>query len=775
MDQFLQATITGLAVAAILAVAASGLVLTYTTTGIFNFAHGAVGMLGAFAYWQLRFGWAWPAPVALVVVLGVLAPLLGVVIERVVMRGLYDAPETSRVVVSIGLLAAVLGLGLWVWPPDTARRFDRFWGDESVAVLGVNLTWHDVAALAVAVALAVGLRVLLYRSRPGLAMRAAVDDRSLAMLNGARPRRSAMLAWAIGCTSAAVAGILVAPSVGLSHVNLTLMIVNAYAAAMIGRLRSLPMTFVGALLVGLLDAYALAYLPTDGILLAQFRFAIPVILLFVVLLVLPQERLRGHTSRATREVIPRPPWLGSVATAAAFVAAGLVAAQIASGPDAVSVQKIVAVAIIGLSLVPLVGFAGQLSLCQMSFAGIGAILMAHHGHGGDPKGLLVATVVTGLIGALIALPTVRMAGIYLALGTAAFAMLLDQWIFGLRDFSIGPVDISIFGTGSVPVDRLDVPGVDTDQDMLVFLSVVFALMYLLVVGIRRSTFGQRLLALKDSPAASATLGINTTLVKLGVFTLSAAMAGFGGALYGGTLGTASAMNFAFVQSLPLLLLGVVGGIGTAAGALVAGVLIGGLPLLIDVAPWFENVNRVLPGTMGIALGRNPNGIAHTLREVFGPLRRSPVLLAGTLVGVGAVVALRLADVLSGGPFALALAGEVAAGGLAAQMIEARRAGRETEAPEAGATADGAGAGFGATQGGADVPLPLEWAGIERPFTDDEVATLDRMLGLERPAGPSLVPVGAGSTAFTATSGSAKPTASAATPGEAGNGTTEVRG
>lgn len=718
MDQFLEATITGLATAAILAVAASGLVLTYTTTGIFNFAHGAVGMLGAFAYWQLRFGWGWSAPLALVVVLGILAPLLGVVVERVVMRGLYDAPETARVVVSIGLLAALLGLGLWLWPSDQARPFPRFWGNAHVSVLGVNLTWHDVAAFVTAVGLAAGLRVLLYRSRAGLAMRAAVDDRALAMLNGARPHRSAMLAWAVGCTSAAVAGILVAPSVGLSHVNLTLMIVNAYAAAMIGRLRSLPMTFVGAVLVGLLDAYALAYLPTDGILLAQFRFAIPVILLFGVLLVLPQGRLRGHSTRATREIIPRPPWLGSLATAAAFVAAGVVAAQIASGPDAVSVQKIVAVAIIGLSLVPLVGFAGQLSLCQMSFAGIGAILMAHHGQGGDPTGLVVATVVTGLIGALVALPTVRMAGIYLALGTAAFAMLLDQWIFGLRDFAVAGTTIRIFGTGSVPVDQLDVPGVSTEQDRLVFLSVVFALMYLLVVAIRRSTFGQRLLALKDSPAASATLGINTTLVKLAVFTLSAAMAGFGGALYGGTLGAVGPQNFAFVQSLPLLLLGVVGGIGTAAGALAAGVLVGGLPLLIEAAPWFENVNRVLPGTMGIALGRNPNGIVHALREGFAPLRRHPALMAGTLVGVVAVVALRLTDVLVGGPFAAALAGELLAGGLAAQMVEARKAPR----PDT-------------TDAQADDVVALEWAGIDRPFTDDEVATLDRVLGLDPAAGP----------------------------------------
>lgn len=709
MDQLLQATITGLATAAILAVAASGLVLTYTTTGIFNFAHGAVGMLGAFAYWQVRFEWGWPAPVALLAVLGVAAPLLGVAIERLVMRELHDAPETARVVVSIGLLAALLGLGLWVWPSDVARPLARFWGDEQVSVLGVNLTWHDLAALATAAALAVGLRVLLHRSRPGLAMRAAVDDRSLAMLNGARPHRSAMLAWAIGCTTAAVAGILVAPSVGLSHVNLTLMIVNAYAAAMIGRLRSLPMTFAGAVLVGLLDAYALAYLPTDRVLLSQFRFAIPVIVLFAVLLVLPQGRLRGHHARATREVVPRPPWAGALATAACFVAAGVVAAQVASGPDAVSLQKIVAVAVIALSLVPLVGFAGQLSLCQMSFAGIGAVLMAHHGHGGDPWGLVVAAVVTGLIGALVALPTVRMAGIYLALATGAFAMLLDQWVFGLRDIDVGPVTIRIFGTGSVAVDDVDVPGVRTEGDRLVLLSVVFALLYLLVVGIRRSTFGQRLLALKESPAAAATLGINTTLVRLGVFTLSAAIAGFGGALYGGTLGAVGPQNFAFVQSLPLLLLGVVGGIGTAAGALVAGVLIGGLPLLIDVAPWFENVNRVLPGTMGIALGRNPNGLAYALRQGLAPLRRQPVLLAGTVVGVAAVVALRLGGALTGAPFALALTAEVAGGALAARLVEARRS---PAAP-------------------ADVPL--EWAGVDRPFTEVEVADLDRFLGLA-PAG-----------------------------------------
>src|SRR5688572_16418421 len=117
MDELLRLTVLGLCTASIFALAASGLVLTYTTTGVFNFAHGAIGMLGAFAYWQLREDWGWPVVVSLAVVLLGLAPALGVLIERVIMRGLVDAPETVRIVVSISLLVALLGIGLWVWSP----------------------------------------------------------------------------------------------------------------------------------------------------------------------------------------------------------------------------------------------------------------------------------------------------------------------------------------------------------------------------------------------------------------------------------------------------------------------------------------------------------------------------------------------------------------------------------------------------------------------------------------------------------------------------------
>lgn len=719
MDQFLTATILGLATASILAVAASGLVLTYTTTGIFNFAHGALGMLGAFTYWQLRVDWGWPAPLALLMVLGVLAPLVGAAIEVVIMRGLVDAPETVRVVVSISLLVALLGLGVWLWSPNEAHPTQKFWGNESISVLGTNVTYHELSAFVIAIVLAIGLRLLLYRTRAGIAMRAAVDDRPLSTLSGARPNRSAMLAWGIGVACAALSGILTAGLTTLSHVALTLLIVNAYAAAMIGRLRSLPMTFLGALILGLADSYAISYFDETNILLSKLRFAFPALVLFAVLLLLRQPRPRGHAVMQSREIIPRPAWTGAVVAAVCFVGAGVFLSEILSDLDSVLTARIVALSIVALSLVPLVGFAGQLSLCQLSFAGIGAVVMAHHGQGGNPVGLVAAAVVAGAVGALIALPAIRLGGLYFALATAAFAVFLDQWVFTLSDFDFGPWRIKLFGSGSLPVERLDVPGTGTGGGLLIVLSIVFAALYLVVVGVRRSVFGQRLLALKDSPAAAVTLGMNLTATKIAVFTLSAAMAGVGGALYGGTLGSVSPNRFVFFESLPLVLLAVVGGIGSAAGALVAGIMLGGLPIIIDQWPAMANFEKILPGTMGIALGRNPNGIVQDLRVGFAPVFRSWITTGVTVAATGAVLALRLTDAIDGWAFALALTAAVLFAPLVLRVVTARRA--AGLAPTNGAEPDA---------GPAPEDVPWEWVGVDRPFTPEDVAVLDRALGLE---------------------------------------------
>ena len=624
MDQFLTFTITGVVTAALYAVAASGLVVTYTTSGIFNFAHGAFGMFAAFAYWQVRFDWGWPAPVALLVVLGIGAPLFGAVVERVVLRGLRDVPEVIQLVVSVALLFGVYQAAIEVFPPK-GRRIPGFFDGNRIDLGVVNLTWHDAITVVAAVVTAIGLRLLLFRTRAGVNMRSVVDDPDLSRLTGGRPDRSSMLAWALGTGLAGLAGILLAGSQGsLSHIPLTLLVINAYAAALFGRLRSLPLTFVGALVIGLGEAYAIGYLRLDqplrsiaGVIsidpplsLNGLRPAIPIIALFVVLLFLPPLRVRAGGQLQSREDVPRPPlwrWLVAV------VPVGLVCFAVGTLYEGIRTFQLgqgLALGVVMLSLVPLIGYAGQISLAPMAFAGIGAVAMGAWGGDGSPLALVAATLVTALAGVVVALPALRLQGLYLALATAAFAVFMDQVFFNQDLF---------MPSGNRGIPRVDLGPVSTDGDRahLVFLGVVFCLVSLGVVAVRRSEFGRRLLAMKSSPAACATLGVDLTATKVQVFALSAAIAGLGGALYGAQLRSVSPPTFQFLQSLPIVLLAVIGGIGAPGGALFGGITYAlSFLVLPDLVPVLREVLTIGPALAGVSLGRNPNGAVHeTVRSL----------------------------------------------------------------------------------------------------------------------------------------------------------------
>ncbi|HZJ25904.1 MAG TPA: ABC transporter permease [Acidimicrobiia bacterium] len=706
MDKLLTFTIVGLATSAIYAVIASGLVLTYTTTGIFNFAHGAAGMLAAFTYWQLRFEWGWPTPVALVIILLVLAPLFGALLERVIMRGLGDTSETTKLVVSISLLLGMIGLAQIIWKPGVSRPYSTFFSDSPPLHLGpTTITWHQIITIAVAIGVAIGLRFLLYATRTGVAMRATVDDRPLAALNGARAHRVSMYAWSVGTSLAALGGILIAPLVPLDAATLSLLIVSAYAAAIFGRLRSLPMTFVGAIVVGCTEGYLSGYLPQNQYL-PGLRLASPAILLFLVLLAMPHQRLRGRTR--TREFFPMPTRSGAMGFALGVAAFGIVLATTLSRPDLLIYGKIFSIGIIALSLVPLVGFAGQVSLAQLSFAGIGAIVMAHLGTDGNPMALVYAALITGAIGAIIALPALRLSGIYLALGTAAFAMALDRWVFTLPKFSVfGWFDIDLFQQGSVSVDSLAVFGYsfDTPARQMVLMSVAFALLSLLVVAIRRGRLGRRLLAMKDSEAACATLGLNLLGTKVLVFSLSAAMAGVGGALLGTQLSSISPQNFDLVMGLPIFALTVVGGIGAAGGALFGSMSLDGvLPVLGALLPSLTTYLVVLPGLAGIGLGRNPSGAVHELREAFLPIVAVRPALIATVGALTAIYALRMVDAIDNWTYVIASLAVPVVAVIVAGFVQ-REA--PTEAEE----------------------VPLEWRGITEPWSEEDVRELDRALGI----------------------------------------------
>jgi len=446
-EKLLTFTIIGLSTGAIYAVVAGGLVVTYTTSGIFNLAHGATGVLAAFSYWQLRFDWGWPAPLALAVVLLIECPLLGALTERVVMRGLKGTTEVVRLSVTVGLFAGTLGLTNWLWPPTESRvAFRRFFDGDAVRLGDVNVSWHKIITMACAVAVAIALRLLLYRSRAGVTMRAVVDDRDLAELNGGRPDRVAMLAWALGASLAGLAGILLAGEQQLNIEPLVLLVINAYAAAIIGRLRNLPMTFVGAVLLGLLDSFYLGYADADwfpktafGFSLSGLRSSIPTIVLFVALVLMPQTRLRAGVVRL-REKHREPTWSTALLGAGLLIAFTVAVSGMLTRSSTLLLINGFIFAIAALSLVPLTGYAGQVSLAPMTFAGLGAVAMAKLPGSGSLLSLIGAVVIVAIVGAIVAIPALRLSGIYLALATAAFAVLVSKLVFNqTQTFSVGSI------------------------------------------------------------------------------------------------------------------------------------------------------------------------------------------------------------------------------------------------------------------------------------------------------------------------------------------------
>jgi branched-chain amino acid transport system permease protein len=625
MEQFVAYGIVGLSTAAIYAIIGSGLVLTYATTGVFNFAHGAAGMLAAFTYWQLTADWGWPVWLALVVLLLVLAPAFGLLVERVVHRPVQGLGEAERLVMTVALLSGAIAIARFIWDPNKPRPLFPFAFEKTPFHFGLaTITWHQAITMVVAVLVAIGLRVLLYGTRAGAEMRATVDDRGLVGLTGADPLRANRLAWVLGTQLAAIGGILIASTVALDAAQLSLLIVSAYTAAIFGRLRSVPLTFLGAVVVGCMESYLAGYLPQNAYL-PGLRLAAPALLLFVSLLVFPHGRLRGRARRLVK--VPMPTVRGTILFAAVVVALGAVLASLLGKSDLVTYGPIFSLGVIALSYVPLAGYAGQISLCQLSIAGIGAVTWAHLGHAGQLWALGAAIAVSAVLGALIALPALRLSGVYLALATAAFAVVLDRWVFTLPSFHVLGVPISLFEQGSVNASPPVLFGLRLDGGaaLMVFAAVCLGLVSIGVAALRRSRFGRQLIASRDSEAAFATLGGNLLRTKVLVFALAAGIAGLGGALYGMQLRAVTADQFNFVAGLPIFLIAVIGGLGAVGAGLFTGIAyVVPLQLLGGLAPWVESVVAMLPGLAGIALARNPDGIVAGMRRDWASrLRRAP--------------------------------------------------------------------------------------------------------------------------------------------------------
>ncbi len=571
MSNFLQYTVFGIMLGSGYAIAATGLVVTYTTSGVFNFAQGAVGMIAAFGYWELVTAHHVPVLVALVIILILGASIAGAFVERVLMRRLHGASAERPVMVTLGLMVILTGLAAIIWSPSTQRTVGYMINGQ-FRLVGINIEYQYVLIIGVAIAVAIGLRALFYGTRTGYALRAVVDDPELVAMSGASPNRMSQYGWILGFMMAALAGVLLASTqtTGLNIEAMTLLVVSGYAAAIVGRLKNIAVTFIAAVGIGLLENYVVNYLlphlPQSFV--PDVTVALPMVFLFIALVMLPSVRLRA-VGRLTTMRAPRVPsgTESLVAGAVFFVVA--VAAALAfdntefKGTTVLTLGGVVmTLGIVGLSLILVTGYSGQVSLCQFSFMGIGAFVMGKVAGGGSLLGLVAATAVCAAVGALIALPTIRLRDLYLALATFAFADAVANGFF---------TDTHIYGSGGVNIGRIVLPGLSFGGDAAEFLmvSVFFVLAAWMVLAIRRSLFGRRLVALNDSPAAYATVGLNIGFTKVAVFAIAAGMAGLAGALYGTVQQTVGTSDFDIFPGIIFVLFVTIWSIRTVSGAFLA--------------------------------------------------------------------------------------------------------------------------------------------------------------------------------------------------------------
>jgi branched-chain amino acid transport system permease protein len=296
------------------------------------------------------------------------------------------------------------------------------------------------------------------------------------------------------------------------------------------------------------------------------------------------------------------------------VAVAAIVAQSLHGTALVQSGEGVAVSVVALSVVLVTGYGGQVSLAPYAFMGFGAWLFAKITPGGSILGLVAVALISAVLGAVVALPALRLRGLYLALSTLAFAE-LAYFLFFSQTGVMGGIDLV------VPKVHLPFVSLSGERANLVFEVVLFALLAIGLLAVRRGRYGRLLLATRDSDTACATLGANLTLVRLLLFASSAGVAAVGGALFGGVERTVTALNFEYQLGLSVVLTMFIWGVASVAGALAAGLALQvAVPQITQHLPsrWAQ-VSYLLVGFGAIALGRNPNG---TIGQMSDALNRT---------------------------------------------------------------------------------------------------------------------------------------------------------
>ncbi len=582
MHDFLPFIIIGITTGSVYGLAATGLVLTYKTSGIFNFAYGSIAAISIYVFYWLHVQRHWAWPMAALICLAVLGPIQGLLLERLA-RVLDPLGSDVQVVATVGIILLVIGIGT-LWYGNNVNLVPNYLPTSGFRVAGVTVSWGQVIVTAIAVTLTATLYALFRYVRLGIAMRGVVDNPVLVSLTGESPARVRRWAWLIGSVFAALAGLLLAPELSLDGLSITMLVVQAFGAAAIGYFANLPLAFVGGLIVGIAGAMATKYVVTVPSL-SGLPPSLPFAILFVVLIVTPKARLvqrRVVPATRVRRSYFAPPRVRGVVFAVVLILLAampmMVGAKLSVWTD--FLIEVVLVTSLGM----LVRLSGQLSLCQLAFAGIGAAAFSHFANAGAPWLVAVAgaAAIAIPVGAFLAIPAIRLSGVFLALATLGFGIFLENMLY-TNHIMFGPASNGI----PAPRPHVSVGGwhlyTDTGFYYVALIFCVIAVAVSLIV--RRARLGRLLAALADSPLALEAGGTNSSVTRVVIFCISAAMASIAGALLAMLFHFSVGSNYQSFNSLILVAVLIITTAGDPWYAILAS-------LGIVIIPGYVNVSNI---------------------------------------------------------------------------------------------------------------------------------------------------------------------------------------
>lgn len=644
MTDHLSYLVLGLGNGAVYAAIGLALVMTFKSSGVVNFATGTVALYTAYTYALLRKGEllvpipGLPETIHLGGPLGVgpamaislvCAAVLGVLCYVLVFRPMRSASVVAKAVASIGvmiviqaLIAQRVGTGLVSVQPIFALETFHI-GDR---IVPADRIWLAVSIIAIAIVATVVFRC----TRFGVATEAAAESEKGAYLTGLSPDRLAFSNWALSSVVAGLGGILIAPLVALNPVAYSMFIVPALAATLVGNFGSIWLTVLAGIVIGALQAEATNlqgrydWMPDAG---TAEAISLLLILGFLVVRGRPLPD-RGSVVRKALGRAPRPDHIAIPAVLALAVA--VVALIATSGSYRAAVVSSVIFGVLALSQVVVTGYAGQISLAQLTLAGVSAYaLSVLNQHLGVPFPFapILAALFATVVGVVVGLPALRVRGLPLTVVTLALAVFVEAFWFrnpGLNG-----------GVAGAPIDTPRLFGIDLGIGAgHAYPRIAFGLLCLFVLtvvglgvaGLRRSSLGTDMLAVRANERSAAAAGIDVPRTKLITFAIGAFIAGLSGALLGYQQTLATPEPFAVFAGIGLFAIMYVAGVTSITGAILAGVMAPGgvIYLLVDRFLHLGDYYAVLSGILlVVTVMTNPDGIASRIPRVPWPaLRRT---------------------------------------------------------------------------------------------------------------------------------------------------------